>query len=434
MKKKLNTKTVTGEKIDLDIQFEIPTNKGDLISKGTENKIEKITLNVRDNKGKPVNLNITNPEILNNANKVAMHINNRLRELGIEVEDDIDFRQEIRNVVAGNLIGRNRDSEEGRKPPEAENLPVLVSKEVYKFDKKIYPKWTKVKELPGYFSGAIRAFGRKVFKALSPDTKLEDFLVISTVGGLNTNAELDAVARFLKNKGHKNEHLTGIINDMLPEYSVKVAVFNYGDYVWLVVQDFAGKYIYAAPSTGNKIEFSGRKEDIKKIEDSRNYQLLKKLFEEENWKPLNDISGISKEIYRINPNIKINWYKVEDFFAFKNPNVKEAASELMSLFVPGSDFEDYYFVTTLVNMYSEQEINFLIKYLSKRGKISTDVSNQYRHRNYVFDVVKYYYNNCIFLIVKDFMGIYVYLTEASNETGKIDNDYTTYNPGGRMIN
>lgn len=230
-------KTKTKQKIGLD--FEIHSDKGSLSKINKKQEKTSFKPELRKDKAK-FDFSDTNPEILKKMADLSFGIDQKLKDLGIEKEEDLD--QEINQLI------RNAGIEPKTKenlPAKIENLPKILSNELEEIGSSmVVPKWTMVKDLPGYMKGAIRAFGREVMKVLAPGTPLEKIYVISTIGKLNSERELNAVANFLKNHGIEDKTKSGKIIELLPDYNPLVKVYKALGYNWLVVQDFAGKYIY----------------------------------------------------------------------------------------------------------------------------------------------------------------------------------------------
>lgn len=115
------------------------------------------------------------------------------------------------------------------------------------------PDFHQVKNLPGYMMSGIRFIGRKVFSPFT-NTKLEDISVIANLNnsGPNTEAELNAVANFLRTHATRNPKYELSFFEKIPGYNAEALLYAYANYTFLVVKDHAGHYIYAWPSTDNK--------------------------------------------------------------------------------------------------------------------------------------------------------------------------------------
>ncbi|MCS7317088.1 MAG: hypothetical protein NZZ41_02040 [Candidatus Dojkabacteria bacterium] len=249
-KNKNKTQTKTKEKIKLDIPFELPQEKGKLATVSDKEKTKEKERTSKDSfkphvrQGRPnLDFSRTDRDVLAKMAKGISDIDKKLKDLGIEKEEDLDIQQI--NRLAGITTSRGVEVKKTENlPAKIENLPKIINKELEEYQNMVVPKWTMVKDLPGYMKGSIRAFGREVMKVLAPGTPLEKIYVISSVGNLNTDKELNAVANYLKNHGIPDNEKSGKIIDLLPDYNPLVKVFRALGYTWLVVQDFAGKYIY----------------------------------------------------------------------------------------------------------------------------------------------------------------------------------------------
>jgi hypothetical protein len=180
---------------------------------------------------KPVDLKNVPSDVSAKAASTMQQLPQKLAQMGLQPEDDLE--------IHGTTSSADVDHK-----PKIENLPAVISTALQSYDANVHPEWTMVKDLPGYMSGAIRAFGREIMKVLAPGTPLEQIQVITTLGSLNSSKEINAVANFLKSNGIRDENKSGEIVELLSGYSPKVAVFRALGYNWLMVQDFAGKYIY----------------------------------------------------------------------------------------------------------------------------------------------------------------------------------------------
>jgi hypothetical protein len=225
----------------VDTNTEIPLDMGKKsISKtkiNTNTPPSSPTLKTKDPSKIKLDPSQLTPDQRSNISKFSTAIPDKLKQLGIDPEDDIDSD-----------ITTHTPNTTGAIPvkPKIENLPAIISKELTLHGTEINPEFTMVKHLPGYMQGSIRVFGREVMKTFAPGTPLEKIQVIATIGGLNSKEELTAVAGYLKNHGIKNDTLSGKIVDMLPGgYSPDIRVYDALGYRWLIVKDFAGIYIYA---------------------------------------------------------------------------------------------------------------------------------------------------------------------------------------------
>ena len=135
------------------------------------------------------------------------------------------------------------------KPTTPENLPKVISSDVANHTG-VEVEWHMVKHLPGYMQNSIRALGRSLFSALTK-TSLEKVQVIATFAGsgINTNQEVNAVATWLHKTGERLPQSTVTFSDIFPGYEADMAMYNNLGYTFLVVQDFAGHYIYSWPQS-----------------------------------------------------------------------------------------------------------------------------------------------------------------------------------------
>src|SRR5271154_2806382 len=141
------------------------------------------------------------------------------------------------------------------KPVTPNMLPAVISKAMAKMSNdvaNIEPEWHMVKHLPGYMSKAIRALGRQVFAPFT-STKIEDIQVVANVGGgPNTEAEVNAVSRYVSGHGTRDKVAELAFQKVLPDYKAQVVSYNCEGITFFMVKDFAGHYIYAWPEIDSK--------------------------------------------------------------------------------------------------------------------------------------------------------------------------------------
>lgn len=128
-----------------------------------------------------------------------------------------------------------------------ENLPAVAGERLQAAGVQD-PDFHKVANLPGNMSRAIRTLGKALFRQFTR-TPTEDVWMIGNLGGQgpNTNAEVNAVAGFLRDQGESIS--TGDIDfdSSIPGYTADIRQYSAGGIRWLVVMDEFGKYIYTWP-------------------------------------------------------------------------------------------------------------------------------------------------------------------------------------------
>lgn len=132
-------------------------------------------------------------------------------------------------------------------PTTPENLPAVVNKEIMAHGQ-VEPEWHMVKNLPGYLATPIRAMGRQVFKPFT-DTPIEEINVLANLMGQgpNENRELNAVAGWARAHGVEIVDAEIQFQELMPDYEADIKAYRAGGYVFFLVQDFAGNYIYSWP-------------------------------------------------------------------------------------------------------------------------------------------------------------------------------------------
>lgn len=173
----------------------------------------------------------------------------------------LDVKDEISDEDAARRAGFNPDADYVEPKPlhhartlvVPEKIPAVINKHIAEKDP-IQPEWHQVKHLPGYLKTPIRAIGRQLFSVFTK-TPVEDIQVLAHLkgSGPNSKQELNAVAGWLHNNGHRNSEAVANFEKSIPDYSAEMASYKVDGITFLVVQDFAGHYIYSWPSSDDHI-------------------------------------------------------------------------------------------------------------------------------------------------------------------------------------
>lgn len=124
------------------------------------------------------------------------------------------------------------------------------------------PRWLRLNQLPGFMWSAIRAMGESVFSPLTR-TRLDRIEVIADLGGKgpHTRQEIDNTAHRLRSSSdpsriveYTSEQIALFFGAL---YQAKAAQFEEPDFIYLLVQDAMGSYIYRWPSADTK-QIAGR--------------------------------------------------------------------------------------------------------------------------------------------------------------------------------
>lgn len=128
-----------------------------------------------------------------------------------------------------------------------DNVPAVINKAmtVKGF---LNPEWHIVANLPGNMATAIRTVGRKLFKSFTR-TPTDKIVMIGNVmnHGPNTNPEINAVAKWLKNAGQEVSSGDIDFSDFMPGYKADIKMYDAAGCRFLLVEDFAGRYVYVWP-------------------------------------------------------------------------------------------------------------------------------------------------------------------------------------------
>lgn len=166
--------------------------------------------------------------------------------------DEIDQTGEISNQQAAQNAGLSNDN--ALDPTTPQSLPAIIkhSMEV-STGTEVDIDWHMVKQLPGYMSSAIRAMGRQVFAPFT-STAIEDIQVLANLNGSgpNSDQEIDAISKYVSGAGEPNVQAELFFSKVIPGYSAKVVAFDCDGYTFLLVKDFAGKYVYSWPAADSK--------------------------------------------------------------------------------------------------------------------------------------------------------------------------------------
>lgn len=215
------TKTPSLDIKDPDIGRAAPTT-----SKPTAEPAAQKTASAEKTRAKTSNLNI-GPEGMR-------HMADLVRNM-----DQIDTSQE--NDV---------DADTGYEPevPTTDNLPAVLQRGLMRGDE-VQPEWHQVKNLPGYISKPIRAMGHQLFSMFTR-TPIEKINVLADLSGQgpNEHQELNAVSAKLRERGRRLRQAEVSMRDLMPGYEAQINVFEADGYTFMLVKDFAGRYIYSWPS------------------------------------------------------------------------------------------------------------------------------------------------------------------------------------------
>ncbi len=112
----------------------------------------------------------------------------------------------------------------------------------------LVPDFHQVAALPGNIKDQIRQLGRSLFKSMTT-TPTNKIYVVANLGGMgpNTNREVQSIANWIRENGE--DYGDGSINfdRSIPGYSAETHLYTAAGIAWLLVDDFAGQYIYAWP-------------------------------------------------------------------------------------------------------------------------------------------------------------------------------------------
>lgn len=132
---------------------------------------------------------------------------------------------------------------------DTENLPVVANKAIAAAGR-VAPTFHQVANLPGNMSRNIRTMGKQLFRMFTR-TPTENIYMIGNVMnmGPNNSREMNAVAGYLRDKGHNMGVGDLDFEQIIPGYHADVNQFKANGIRWLVVRDEFGEYVYAWPES-----------------------------------------------------------------------------------------------------------------------------------------------------------------------------------------
>ncbi|MEI7608731.1 MAG: hypothetical protein WCJ64_15240 [Rhodospirillaceae bacterium] len=145
--------------------------------------------------------------------------------------------------------------------PTSELLPAVISAAITRSGTKLQPRWLMVKDLPAMGRKAIQALGGAVFVQFT-DTPIERIQTMTTL--TNSEADVRAMLGWLKANAVHDEVARMDFSQTIPGYSAEVHIWKAEGYSFLVMQDFAGTYIYAWPG-GRPEKVGGSNNDLKRL-------------------------------------------------------------------------------------------------------------------------------------------------------------------------
>lgn len=163
----------------------------------------------------------------------------------------LDLTRNLDQIDTSNEPDLDQDRDVGIPRPEEptpENLPAVLQRGLMRGDE-VEPEWHMVENLPGYLSKPIRAMGRQLFSMFTR-TPIEKINVLADLGGQgpNEHQELNAVSARLRDQGRRLRQAEVSMRDIMPDYNAQISVFEADGYTFMMVKDFAGRYIYSWPS------------------------------------------------------------------------------------------------------------------------------------------------------------------------------------------
>lgn len=160
-------------------------------------------------------------------------IMSRMRDIGADDDTEYPAPDEQENLPSTRV--------------NTENLPSIAGERLQAAGVQD-PDFHKVANLPGNMNRAIRTLGKALFGEFTR-TPTEDIWMIGNLGGQgpNSNAEVKAVAGYLRDNGEDMGVGDIDFDSTIPGYQADIRQYSAGGIRWLVVMDEFGKYIYSWP-------------------------------------------------------------------------------------------------------------------------------------------------------------------------------------------
>jgi hypothetical protein len=247
-------KTQTQTNIDLDNIFKTGTARP--IVKHTEKP--KAKPEVKQDKTKVVKINKASvSKTLDATGKIkpTKAMQDMLgRMLDIKLDDDLPSYDASIEQQPVKVTQRYTSSVEPKPPKMVPTVVVktttLATTAEYALRKAGYlvPDFHQVAALPGNIKDQIRQLGRSVFKTMTT-TPTNKIFVVANLGGRgpNTDREVQSVANWVRENGQDYGDGTINFDRSIPGYEAETHLYTAAGIAWLLVNDFAGQYIYAWP-------------------------------------------------------------------------------------------------------------------------------------------------------------------------------------------
>ena len=112
-------------------------------------------------------------------------------------------------------------------------------------------KWYPLTKLPGMSAAAIRAIGQAIFSHYT-NTDAKDIHVVSTLS--NSQNDTAKIMKAISDNGRLVKDLSYDFEQSMPGYKADAKLYQYTAKQFLLVSDFAGKYVYAWEASEGKLK------------------------------------------------------------------------------------------------------------------------------------------------------------------------------------
>jgi hypothetical protein len=170
--------------------------------------------------------------------------NQRMRDLlgrmrDIEADDDEGYPDDEPEVLPDVRV-------------DTENLPAVAGQALQAAGTQD-PKFHKVANLPGNMSRAIRTLGRQLFQSFT-STPTDDIWMVGNLNGQgpNSRAEVNAVAKFVRDEGEEVTAGDIDFDTSIPGYTADIRQYRAAGIRWLLVRDEFGDYVYSWPESASR--------------------------------------------------------------------------------------------------------------------------------------------------------------------------------------
>lgn len=270
--------TKTRDKTNLDLDLMPQLDKGAVATAGKHDVAK--ALPGKKAKHGPKNFNVS-AEV---GDQMGRHFSHA-RHAGLDMTVDQD---EVRRRTAEPIDFDDVGAEPV--PPNPENLPALINRDVAHTNGRVSPEWHRLPDLPAMIYQGIKMLGRELFGQFT-DTPIDDIQMIGTIGGLNPDRDVAGMMAWARENGVQEYSGEMEFPQLFPGYKAKVSLWSTEDYSLLLVKDFGGIYVYAWEG-GRGVHLGGKNEPKRLTHEGNT---MRQKSDEAQQKRLKKLAGLSDD-------------------------------------------------------------------------------------------------------------------------------------------